>query len=208
MKRFPLLKALAFAAILTHSFTAFSQIEFKLHWMEAQEQWGVFARLEEGVDLSQYTIIGSGQVTLLAPVGTSFTAFNNVSGEWLQNAYISGPEENPEVDYISFGLISNDPEIILLKDEETLLFTFKKRQEECPAFLSLINNDDPLAIYPNSAHANAGNDLSVMDPVSNTVYNFTKNYMPEAWNCNPGEAIAVGHYRVGKERYKSKVAKP
>ena len=92
MKRFPLLKLLATAAILTFSFTAFSQIEFKLHWMEAEEQWGVFARLEEGVELSPYTIIGSGQVTLLAPTGTGFTGLTNVSGEWLQNAYINAPK--------------------------------------------------------------------------------------------------------------------
>lgn len=208
MKRFPLLKVLAITAFLSYSFSAFTQIELKLHWMEAEEKWGVFARLEKGAELSQYTIVGSGQVTLMAPVGTSFTGLTNVSGEWLQNAYISGPEENPGTDYISFGLISNDPEIVILQEQETLLFTFKKRQEECPAFLSLITNEDPLAIYPNSANANAGNDLSIMDPMTNSVFNFSRAYMPEAWNCNPGEAVAVGEYRVGKDRYKSKVAKP
>ncbi len=208
MKRFPPMRVLAMTALMLFTFSAFSQIEFKLHWMETEQQWGVFARLEEGAQINLYTIVGSGQVTLLAPVGTGFTGLTNVSGEWVQNAYISAPEEKPDTDYISFGLISNDPEIILQQGEETLLFTFKPREGACPGFLSLINNDDPLALYPNSAHANAGNDLSIMDPRTQKVYNYSRNYMPEAWNCNPGEVVTLGEYRIGKDRYKSKVARP
>ena len=199
---------LAIAAVMSFSFSAFSQIEFKLHWMEAEEQWGVFARLEKGAHLNLYTIVGSGQVTLLAPVGTGFTGLTSVSGEWTQNAYISAPEEKPDTDYISFGLISNDPEIVLQQGEETLLFTFKKRDGVCPEFLSLITNDDPMALFPNSAHANAGNDLSIMDPRTQKVSSFSRVYMKDAWNCNPGAVVALGEYRTGKDRYKSKVARP
>ncbi|MEO1259908.1 MAG: hypothetical protein AAFZ15_14035 [Bacteroidota bacterium] len=208
MKYFPSCKALATAAILCFSFSAFSQIEFKLHWMDKEQQWGVFARLEEGATINPFNIVGSGQVTLLAPTGTSFRGMHSVSGEWVQNAFIQAPEEKPDTDYISFGLISNDPEIMLLPDQETLLFTFKPRDGNCPEFLSLINNDDPLAIYPNSANSNAGNDLSVMDPRTMKMYNFARNYMPEAWNCKPGEVIALGEYLTGKDRYKAKILKP
>ncbi len=158
--------------------------------------------------MNLYTIVGSGQVTVLAPVGTSFTGFRSVSGEWLQNAYISAPEENPEKDYISFGLITNYPEIILQPNEETLLFTFTKRGEECPESLALITLDDPMAKFPNSANANPGNDLSIMDPATQKVYNFTGVYMPEAWNCNPGQTVALGEYRTAKARYHKKLAKP
>ncbi|HFA51350.1 MAG TPA: hypothetical protein ENJ95_20235 [Bacteroidetes bacterium] len=209
MLQIRLIKAAILAAAFFSSFSAFSQIQFKLHWMEADQQWGVFARLEEGVDLNMYTIVGSGQVTLLAPVGTSFKSLQSVSGEWVQNAFISAPEENPEVDYISFGLVSNVPEIILQPGEETLLFTFAKRQDECPEFLSLIDNKtDPMAKYPNSANANPGNDLSIMDPATTKVYNYTGNYMPKAWDCHPGKAIALNEYRTGKERYRPQVIKP
>lgn len=208
MKRFPPLKALIATAMLFFSFSAFSQIEFKLHWMEAEQQWGVFARLEKGTSINPYNIVGSGQVTILAPTGTSFTGMNSVSGEWVQNAFINAPKEKPDTDYISFGLTSNDPEIMLMPEQETLLFTFKPREGECPAFLSLINNDDPMALYPNSANSNAGNDLSVMDPRTMQLYSFSRNYMPEAWNCKPGETIALGEYLTGKDRYKAKVARP
>ena len=208
MKRFPLLKTLAILAFLTHSFTIFSQVEFKLHWMEAEQKWGVFARLEEGASINFYNIIGSGQVTILAPTGVGFTGIESVSGEWVQNSFISNPKENPNVDYISFGLVSNDPEIMLVPEQETLLFTFRKREAECPTFVSLIENDDPLAIYPNSANANAGNDLSVMDPRTMQLYGFSRNYMPEAWNCNPGKVVPLGEYLTGKDRYKAKVPRP
>ncbi len=208
MLRFPSMKAIILIAAFFSTASVFAQIQFKLHWMEADQQWGVFARLEEGVNMNMYTIVGSGQATILAPVGTSFTGFKSISGEWLQNAYISAPEENPEKDYISFGLITNYPEIILQQGEETLLFSFTKRNEACPESLALITLDDPMGKFPNSASANPGNDLSIMDPASQKVYNFSSVYMPEAWNCNPGQTVALGEYRMAKERYKTKLAKP
>lgn len=208
MKNCPCLRLLLLFPFLSHSFIAISQIEFKLHWMEADQQWGVFARLEPGAIINSYNIIGSGQVTLLAPVGTGFADMQNISGEWMQNAYISAPAENPQADYISFGLTSNDPEIMLVPDQETLLFTFKPRDGECPEFLSLITNDDPLAIYPNSVSANAGNDLSVMDPKTMKTFGFSRNYMPEAWNCHPGKTVPLENYLTGKDRYKAKVPRP
>ena len=208
MKRFLFLKTISTALALAFAFPLFSQIEFKLHWMEAEQQWGVFSRMEKDASINVYNIIGSGQVTILAPSGSSFTGLTSVSGEWTQNAYIATPKENPTVDYISFGLVSNYPEILLLPEQETLLFTFKKRDGECPEFLSLINNDDPLAIYPNSASANAGNDLSVMDPKNQTTYHFSRNYMPKAWNCHKGKVVKMGEYVRGKERYKPKVVRP
>ncbi len=208
MKRFPLLRILGIGVAMLISVSSFAQIQFKLHWMETEQQWGVFARLEEGVQINPYTIVGSGQVTVVAPVGVAFTGFKNISGEWLQNAVIYTPEENPAYNYISFGLISNYPEIVLQEGEETLLFTFANRNEDCPASLELITPNDPMAIFPNSANANAGNDLSVMDPTNQKIYNFTSVYMPDAWNCHPGQTVALGEYRKGKERYKPKVAKP
>lgn len=208
MKQFLFLKITFIALFYSFAIPAFSQIEFKIHWMEEEEQWGVFARIEKGVDINVYNIIGSGQVTILAPTGSGFTGLTSVSGEWTQNAYIPAPEENPQIDYISFGLLNNYPEIQLLPEQETLLFTFKKRDGECPEFLSLINNDDPLAIFPNSVSANAGNDLSVMDPKSKETYSFSRNYMPDAWNCNKGEIVELGDYIRGKKRYIPKVLKP
>ena len=208
MKQFPTLRALLLSLAMLLSYSAISQIEFKLHWMQSEQQWGVFARLEEGATINVYNIIGSGQVTLLAPAGTTFSALHSVSGEWLQNAYIHAPKEKPDTDYISFGLVSNDPEILLVPGKETLLFTFKTRDGTCPEFLSLIENDDPLALYPNSANANAGNDLSVMDPQTMKIYGYSRNYMPNAWNCHPGQTVALGEYLTAKDRYKVKVARP
>ena len=208
MKRFSPITSLFVFIFIFSTLPIFSQIEFKLHWMQEEEQWGVFARLEEGANINVYNIVGSGQVTLLAPTGTGFSGLQNVSGEWAMNAYINAPEENPKIDYISFGLVSNDPEIILLPKQETLLFTFKKRDGECPESLSLISHDDPLAIFPNSANANAGNDLSIMDPLTRRIYGYSRNYMPDAWDCRPGKTVALGDYIKGKERYKPKVVRP
>lgn len=200
------LAILAFSFLFSYNLSA--QIEFKLHWMEEENAWGVFARPAAGTNMNLHTIVGSGQVTIVAPTGMGFRDLRSVSGEWQQNAFVGAPSENPVKDYISFGLISNDPPIELAQQQETLLFTFTKRDQACPDTLYLIDQDDPMSKIPNSANANAGNDLSVLDPVTQQIYNYTGNYMPDAWNCHPGQAVPLGEYRTATVRWKAKVVKP
>lgn len=208
MKRTALSALATFALIFLFSYNGNAQIEFKLHWMKDKAAWGVFVRPEAGLNPSAYTIIGSGQVTLVAPLEMQFNGLENYSGVWEQNAYVSAPKENPNKNYISFGLLSNDPAIQLVEGQETLLFTFKAKDEACPDELSLISNDDPFNQLPNSSNSNPGNDLSVLDPAKNEYYAFTKNYELDAWNCHPGQEKPLGEYLQAKWYRKRMVNRP
>lgn len=198
----------AFGLFFLLANAADAQIRFKLHWMPDSLAWGVFAKPDPELFPSKFTVIGSGQVTLVAPAGMEFSSLQSFSGVWEQNAFVGAPSENPEKDYISFGLISNDPPIVLQDGEETLLFTFIKKGSECPESLYLIENDDPFNNMPNSMRSNPGNDLSVMDPGQGAYYLYSGNYDLDAWNCEPGKTVPLGDYRQGKGHSRRLVNRP
>jgi hypothetical protein len=197
-------KSLANAAALLLCMAAspaFSQIQFKLQWMPDSLAWGVFAKPEQGIEPSEYLIIGSGQVTLVAPAGSMFGNLKSFSGTWEQNATVNMPKENPEMDYISFGLVTADPPMPFRAGEETLLFTFANRTDDCPDKLSLIANDDPFNVFHNSANSNPGNDITVLDPGNDkTIYYFTNVYAADAWDCKASSASVQGPFIHGYDK--------
>ena len=190
--------------LLVFETPSFSQIQFKLQWLPDSLGWGVFATPEEGIVPSNYLIIGSGQVTLVADAGSQFYNLKSFSGTWAQNAFVGAPKENPEKDYISFGFISADPPMEFVAGEETLLFTFSSRANDCPDSLYLIGFGDPFNKVPNSANANPGNDISVLDPSKQVIYLFTGLYSPQAWDCHPGKETPQGPYRHGYDKRRNR----
>lgn len=185
---------------------AFSQIDFKLQWLQDSLAWGVFAKPKAGIEPSEYLIIGSGQVTLVAAPGSQFTGLKCFSGTWVQNAYVSMPKENPDKDYISFGLETADPPMPFRAGEETLLFTFASKTSDCPTEqLYLMPNDDPFNVPANSMNSNPGQDISVLDPGNEkTMYYFSEIYAPAASDCRPGKAPAQGPYIHGYEKRRNR----
>lgn len=191
-----------FAALL-FSIPSFSQINFKLQWLQDSLAWGVFATPADGARLSNFVIIGSGQATIVAPKGTELADLKNFSGSWEQNATVKAPRENPGKDYISFGLLSAEPPMQFIAGVETLLFTFTTKTGDCPESLGLITGNDPFNKLPNSANANPGNDISVLDPQTQIIFQFNEVYAPDAWNCHPDKAIAQGLFQHGLMKKKA-----
>lgn len=196
----PFLTVLVIAGLF--STPAFSQIKFKLQWLPDSLAWGVFAKPEAGVSPSPYVLVGSGQVTVVAPSGTTFANLKNFSGRWEQNALVPSPEENPGMDYISFGFMTAEPPLKIYAEEETLLFTFQNGKEEFPDTLGLITQNDPFNVFPNSANANPGNDITLMDAKSGIMYYFTGIYTPNAWDYRPGHQVPQGPFRKGGDKPK------
>ncbi|MBI1224310.1 MAG: hypothetical protein GC192_03655 [Bacteroidetes bacterium] len=206
-------KSLASAVFVCLFFAAtptFSQVKFKLQWLQDSLAWGVFATPDDGAEPSDYLIIGSGQVTLVAEPGSQFGNLKSFSGTWEQNAYVPTPKENPEMDYISFGLVTADPPMFFHAGEETLLFTFANKLPDCPETLYLMTNEDPFNHLPNSMNSNPGNDISVLDPGNEkTVYFFSRVYAPDAWDCHPDRQVKQGPYIQGYEKRRNRrVNKP
>ena len=107
---------------------------------------------------------GTAQVTLLAPTGTweLLTFENATDGQFELNATALAPEENPTVDYFSFGLTNGGTTAIPYgAGTPTPLFRFTLA-DPCAGPITLFDTaTDPFA-PPNSRTMNVGNDLAVL----------------------------------------------
>ncbi len=160
------------------TFTAWSQLKLSLQQLPDGTSWGVYVNTCNAVSPSSNTITGSGQVTILLPLGNDISDLVNHAGLWDENATVSGPEEAPGLNYISIGFISDSPQIVYMPGEGTLLFSFSV-EGNAPGEPQLIDNEtDPFADFPNSLNSNPGNEMSVLDigtvPVG--YYYYTGNY--------------------------------
>ncbi len=187
--------------LTTFSFaTLQAQLELKLQLMPDAESWGVYVRTPANFPITLSTITGSGQVTIVMPVDFQYGNITSIHGEWIDNAVVTAPADNPNAKYASFGLVDDDPHIDYIPGEETLLFTFKKTGDY-PAFLYLIDcgtpNESDQFCWPNSMQTNPGNDLAVIDLsiVPPLFLYFSDNYAPNAWDWNDtdGDGIPNAH---------------
>lgn len=138
---------------------ALKALNFKVQQID-QNTYGVFVK-PEGINPSERTITGSGQVTIVAPVDFTYSNLENYGGSWVENARVDAPVEATDKAYISFGFVTDFPKINIYPNEETLLFTFTT-EEEFDGTFSLIDDNDPF-MTPNSYGTNPGNDLGIID---------------------------------------------
>ncbi len=136
-----------------------AQIEF---FVEQSEQDTYIVALESQADWDkkdQITI--TAQVTLVVPKDFELLEIENMSGEWANNSSIVAPEENPNVKYLTFGLISlATREIKYEKNKATPLFLIKGQSAE-GGELKLIDKEDSFS-PPNSLNINVGNQLTTL----------------------------------------------
>jgi len=124
-------------------------------------------------------ITSTAQVTLvISNEGFVLDNLQNVNGTWDNNGTVIGPDENPNFEYISFGLTSlGTSDIDFVAGQEEILFTFCNAGE-CVSSISLMEAADPFTA-PNSQDVNVGNQITVL-AAGNT----------NAWAGNQGEIIA------------------
>ncbi len=171
-----------------------AQLEMKLQLME-ENKWGVYVK-PVGIIPSPGTITGSGAVTVVMPAGNFISSFSSVNGLWGQNSIVVSPIQNPDMQYLTFGLLIAEPTFpIPLGTEETLLFTYQL--DNCVDTMYLfdcgtpIQTDSLCCIY-NVDGCLSGNDLSVIDFTSTTeFYNFSNIYAPSAWNCHDSDGDGI-----------------
>lgn len=151
----------AFSSLIAQPENAIKALNFKLELLSDNQTWGVFVIPGEMIQPSKKTSTGSGQVTLVAPIGFSYVNLRNHGGTWVENARVNGPMEAPDKSYISFGFVTDEPKIMLYPNEETLLFTFTTSDLKSEIYM-IDNVNDPFAT-PNSYGSNPGNDLGILD---------------------------------------------
>jgi len=171
---------------LFFSTTASAQLHTKLQWMPEDNLWGIFVRPDSSIAPSQDILLGSGQVTVVAPTGFEVTNMISYMGTWVLNARVNSPIENRDKDYISFGIRLSERVTQLGQYEETLILTFSSVNNDCPTSLSLIEEEDPFVVAnPNSLNTNPGNDLQMVDIGRGAaIYSYLGNYALDSWNCN------------------------
>jgi hypothetical protein len=160
LKTFFIFTLVAFTTILSaQPDNAMKALNFKIQQVD-NNTYGVFVK-PEGIAPSERTITGSGQVTIVTPIGFTYSNLENFGGSWIENARVDAPAEATGNSYISFGFVTDFPKINIYPNEETLLFTFTT-DEEFNGTFSLIEDNDPF-MAPNSHGTNPGNDLGIID---------------------------------------------
>lgn len=163
----------------------FSQIDFYLQLMPDGTKWGVYAAPRPNTNISNNTITGSGQITIVAPLNFAFIDFTPVNGNWSNNATVHGPSENPTKSYLSVGFVQGSTEIDYSASSSTLLFTFNRTTTGCPNELYLMDNEnDPFNQLPNSLSSNPGNELTIFDVSNFSIHEYSENIKPFAWDCH------------------------
>ncbi|RMG86300.1 MAG: hypothetical protein D6714_04455 [Bacteroidetes bacterium] len=157
-----------------------AQLECTIKIMEDGSTYGVYVRPMAEISPSPLAVTGTGQITVVVPTGFEITDFKCAGGLWLQNARVNAPAENPGKDYVTFGFSYDEPPILYVSGQETLLFSFKNGNEYTEPIALIDNETDPFAQIPNSVGCNPGNELSVFDaPRGKAVYRYYGNYQSE-----------------------------
>jgi len=170
---------------------SFAQLYTKLQWMPEENHWGIFVRADSTIQPTRNILLGSGQLTVVVPTGFEIGEVTSHMGAWIQNARANTPIEQPEKDYVSFGVQLSEEIPQLGMTDEALVLTFSPVDGACPTSLYLIEQDDPFAMAnPNSLNTNPGNDLQMID-VGNgaSIYRYNGNYARDSWNCNREENV-------------------
>ena len=175
-------KLLFLAILLGASLNGMAQVKLDLTYDTETEVFTVSA-LPEATYQHPDNMLGSAQVTLLMPAGF-FESVNMIDAPGIkfeQNAESYAPVENPEFDYISFGL--NTPGVALeaIEGELTTLFQFTLNNE-CPGTVQLIDNETDVFMPPNNSMANVGNDLTLLGGPEIDYTGTTTNHTVECGN--------------------------
>lgn len=162
MKIYKILFALCLCLIGAN--LSFAQVKFKLTKLADGKSYQV-SMIPEVSFQSPFNITSTAQITLKAPRG-GFEVdqiFNLQDGvEWEPNSLTKGPQEAPDADYLSFGLLTQGTnKIVYEAGVEIPLFAFTNFFE-CQGQLALLDNkNDPFAM-PNSRQVNIGNQITIL----------------------------------------------
>jgi len=152
---------LLFATIF--AVNASAQVQFKLIFDDTNQRY-VFSIISDATFYMPDNLTGTGQMTIKVPSG-AFEVANVVNLQpgmiWEPNSRSDSPVEDPEFDYISFGLTNAGAAAVeYVEGKEIPLFTFQN-ELGCTGAISLIDNDLDPFMPPNSRRANVGNQLTI-----------------------------------------------
>lgn len=152
-----------FIALLSWANIGFGQVKFNLKYLPEQDLYQVYF-LSEVLWEAPYNKIASAQVSIKVPTGefevTEVTSLVN-GLRFEANSRYNSPDEDPDYDYISFGLQNLGTDAMLFEKEKMLpVFSFRNARG-CNGLVSLVDNKQNLFMPPNSRNANIANHIVV-----------------------------------------------
>lgn len=152
------------AALLFVSQINFGQVQFKIDYNSEDENYVVSVIPAETWTFPN-NITGTGQVTLKVPTG----AFEPINVKylhsemiWEDNARSNSPDEAPDFDYVSFGLLNpGGAKPNYTAGEAIPIFSFENAFG-CTGAIELVDNANDPFMPPNSQNANIGNQLTIL----------------------------------------------
>ena len=157
-------KSILIASGLTLSMASVhAQVEFKVERMGETNNFMVYAVSSETYD-NPKNLISTAQVTLVAPT-RDFQLDKIVNlypdAKWRVNGRTDAPKENPNQDYIYFGLENlGTGALKFKKGTETPLFLIQAKT--CESSISLMDNKKDPFVFPNSRQINVGNQITIL----------------------------------------------
>lgn len=170
--------------------STYAQVAFKVELLSDETTYQVSIRSDETWNAPLNTV-STAQVSLIVPTG-GFTVSNvqSINGLWSNNATVVAPMENPDTDYLIFGLQGATSNITFETGVVTPLFTFEN-SGACTGPLELLENDVDPFFPPNSQNVNVGNQMSVIGAGFGNAY--TENIDVGGADCeNPGNGGGSG----------------
>jgi hypothetical protein len=163
MKKYNFKSILIAAGLCLGVFNTQAQVEFKIERMGETNNFMVSAVASESYS-NPMNLTSTAQVTLLAPTG-DFVMEKIVNlypdAQWRVNGRTDAPKENPNQDYIYFGLENlGTGALKYQKGKETPLFVIQAKQ--CASTISLMDNQKDPFMFPNSRQINVGNQITVL----------------------------------------------
>ena len=148
--------ALSFSTVLS------AQVKFKIERVGDQNNFVVYAVPSETYDGTK-RLTSTAQVTLLAPTGDfEFEKIVNLNdnAKWRVNGRTNNPKENPNFDYLYFGLENLGTNALEYIKNRPLPW-FLIQAKTCNTSLALMDNASDPFMYPNSHNVNVGNQITI-----------------------------------------------
>lgn len=216
IKKLKKMKKISFAImsfIVFNVLPAFSQVQYTIRWETSPQPCYVVYMKSTTAYNTPFSQIPTAQATVVVPHGTGsnkFTISNLVSYEssmqWVQNARVDAPSENPTKDYITFGF-QGATSFNIPANTEIKLFSFKNTGTCLGSFQLIDNQNDPFSNltppdYANSANTNPGNAITVLGAGGEA---YTGNYgtganacsTPLSINPNVSQSVTSGQSKSG-----------
>jgi hypothetical protein len=187
------------AILLSLSFAASAQVQFKLSFDQETERYTV-SIVPQTTYASPQNITGTGQVTIKVPTNDfdPVDIQDHLQGmHWEANSRNNSPNEAPQFDYISFGLVIQGiayPDYVA--GVEMPLFSFKNAYG-CDGAIHIVENETDPFMPPNSQSANIGNTLTILGAGGDAYGGILDS---PTCNCDPN-AVLTAREEIGLTKY-------